>query len=99
MSVTVAPAAAVPLGGGAIFPAHGVVVTQPSPGEFVAFDVTCPHQGCAVRAVAAGTINCFCHGSRFRIGDGSVAGGPAPGPLTRRPIHVADGMIILTAPE
>lgn len=85
--------AAIPVGGGTIFPQHGVVVTQPEAGVFVAFSTTCPHQGCAVRAVAAGTISCFCHGSRFRIADGSVAGGPAPSPLGRRDIVVRDGSI------
>ena len=72
---------AIPEGGGVIFAAAGVVITQPAPGVFVGFDSTCPHRGCTVRAVAAGTINCFCHGSRFRIADGSVAGGPAEQPL------------------
>ncbi|SHK04627.1 Ferredoxin subunit of nitrite reductase or a ring-hydroxylating dioxygenase [Pseudonocardia thermophila] len=78
-------AAAVPVGGGVI--TDGVVVTQPAAGEFAAFDATCPHRGCAVRAIAAGTINCFCHGSRFRITDGSVAGGPSPAPLTALPVE------------
>lgn len=86
---------AVPLGGGVILAGPGVVVTQPTAGEFVAFDSTCTHRGCAVRAVAAGTISCFCHGSRFRIADGSVAGGPAPAPLPRREITVVDGTIHL----
>jgi Rieske Fe-S protein len=45
--------------------------------------------------VAGGTINCFCHGSRFRIADGSVAGGPATQPLPPLPILVIDGMISL----
>jgi Rieske Fe-S protein len=74
----------VPVGGGVI--TGGVVVTQPVAGTFAAFDATCPHLGCAVRAIAAGTINCFCHGSRFRIADGSVAGGPAAAPLTGLPV-------------
>jgi len=87
--------AAVPEGGGTIFPAVGVVITQPSAGTFVGFDITCPHRGCAVRAIAAGTINCFCHGSRFRISDGSVVGGPAQRPLPRRAIVVQDGLIRL----
>lgn len=86
---------AIPVGGGAIFPAHGVVITQPTAGEFLAFSSTCTHQGCAVKAVAGGTINCFCHGSRFRIADGSVAGGPAPEPLPRRPITVTGDAIHL----
>lgn len=79
-------AGAVPVGGGVIV--DEVVITQPVAGTFVAFDATCPHLGCAVRAIAAGTINCFCHGSRFRIADGSVAGGPAPAPLTPLPVEV-----------
>lgn len=85
----------VPVGGGVILAGHGVVVTQPEPGEFAAFDVTCPHLGCAVRAVAAGTISCFCHGSRFRIADGAVVGGPAPRPLPRRAITVSGGVVRL----
>jgi len=87
--------AEVPEGGGVIIAAAGVVITQPVAGDYVAFGSTCPHRGCTVRAVAAGTINCFCHGSRFRITDGSVAGGPATEPLPRRPITVRDGMISL----
>ena len=89
------PVDAVPVGGGTIVAAHGVVVTQPSAGVFAAFSATCTHLGCTVRAVAGGTINCFCHGSRFRITDGSVAGGPAPRPLPRVPLIVADGLIEL----
>jgi Rieske Fe-S protein len=90
---------AVPVGGGVILPAHGVVVTQPAAGEFVAFDATCTHRGCTVRSVAAGMISCFCHGSRFRIADGSVAGGPAPAPLPRVPITVIGGEIHLGEPS
>jgi len=90
---------AVPVGGGTILPAHGVVVTQPVEGTFVAFGTTCPHRGCAVRAVAAGTINCFCHGSRFRISDGSVAGGPASEPLRRLAVVVDGGVVRLVGGE
>ena len=86
---------AVPEGGGVVLREHRIVVTQPSPGEFVAFDATCTHRACLVRSVAGGTISCFCHGSRFRITDGSVAGGPAPEPLPRRAITVVDGTIHL----
>jgi Rieske Fe-S protein len=91
----VVAADAVPVGGGVILPEHDVVITQPEPGAFAAFSATCPHQGCRVKAIAAGTINCFCHGSRFRIADGSVAGGPSPAPLPRREIAVVDGSITL----
>ncbi|MHA6795434.1 Rieske (2Fe-2S) protein [Pseudonocardia bannensis] len=87
--------AAIPVGGGVVFRDRGVVITQPAAGVFLAFSATCTHQGCPVRAVAGGTINCFCHGSRFRIADGSVAGGPATEPLPRRPITVTGGAIDL----
>jgi nitrite reductase/ring-hydroxylating ferredoxin subunit len=94
-SVALAPVSFIPVGGGVILPEHSVVVTQPEDGVFVAFSSVCPHRQCAVKAVAAGTINCFCHGSRFRITDGSVVGGPAPGPLSRVEIVVTDGVIEL----
>ncbi len=68
----VTDAADVPVGGGVIEAALGVVVTQPANGEFRAFSSTCTHQGCTVSEVDDGTINCFCHGSRFSIEDGSV---------------------------
>jgi Rieske Fe-S protein len=86
---------AVPVGGGVIVAGHGVVVTRPVEGEVLAFATLCPHRGCHVRAVAAGTINCFCHGSRFRISDGAVVGGPAPEPLAPVPVEVVDGMVRL----
>lgn len=87
MSETLTTTDRVPVGGGTILP-DGVVVTQPVAGTFVAFSSTCPHRGCTVRAVAAGTINCFCHGSRFRITDGAVVGGPAQEPLRRLAVAV-----------
>ncbi len=91
-------AADVPVGGGVILGERGVVVTQPAEGEFRAFGAVCPHRECVVKSIAAGTINCLCHGSRFRIADGSVAGGPSPAPLPPRDIAVVDGVVTL-APE
>jgi Rieske Fe-S protein len=78
----------IPVGGGKIFKAQKVVVTQPTAGEFKAFSAVCTHQGCIVGTVANGTINCPCHGSKFKVSDGSVAGGPAPQPLPSKPITV-----------
>jgi Rieske Fe-S protein len=71
----------IPVGGGRIFPERKTVVTQPQAGTIKAFSTTCTHAGCTVDEVAGGTINCPCHGSRYRIADGSVAAGPAPKPL------------------
>jgi Rieske Fe-S protein len=71
----------IPVGGGKIFAERKTVVTQPQAGTIKAFSTTCTHAGCTVDEVAGGTINCPCHGSRYRIADGSVAAGPAPKPL------------------
>jgi Rieske Fe-S protein len=78
----------VPVGGGLVFPAQLTVVTQPEAGSFEAFSATCTHQGCTVKNVTDGTINCTCHGSKFDIGDGSVVEGPAKKPLPRRDIVI-----------
>ncbi|MET9562008.1 Rieske (2Fe-2S) protein [Streptomyces tauricus] len=85
----------VPVGGGKIFKDEKVVVTQPEEGGFKAFSAVCTHQGCLVANVSDGTINCTCHGSRFRVADGSVAGGPAPKPLPAQQITVTGDSISL----
>jgi hypothetical protein len=46
-------------------------------------------------AVSGGTINCPCHGSKYRVADASVAAGPAPRPLAPQPITVRSGEILL----
>lgn len=79
----------IPEGGGKIFKDDGFVVTQPTAGEFKAFSSTCTHQGCPVSSISGGTINCVCHGSRFSIEDGSVAGGPATSPLPGKSVTVS----------
>jgi len=86
----------IPVGGGKVFADHKVVVTQPSTGTFKAFTAVCTHAGCTVSSVAGGTINCPCHGSKFHIADGSVAGGPAPSALAAETIAVSNGKITLS---
>ncbi|HEY2192602.1 MAG TPA: Rieske (2Fe-2S) protein [Actinomycetospora sp.] len=86
----------VPVGGGVVLEDRGVVVTQPVAGTFAAFGTTCPHQGCSVNAVADGTINCPCHGSRFHLADGSVAQGPATRGLTPRTAQVSGGQVTVS---
>ncbi|MHB9754649.1 Rieske (2Fe-2S) protein [Streptomyces sp. BYX5S] len=85
----------IPVGGGKVFPDDKVVVTQPAKGDFKAFSAVCTHQGCTVKDVSGGTINCPCHGSKFKVADASVAGGPAPSPLEARRIEVTGNSITL----
>jgi Rieske Fe-S protein len=87
------PASAVPVGGGAVYADQSVVVTQPSPGTFRAFSAVCTHQGCTVSDVYGGTINCPCHGSKFKITDGSVVAGPARRPLPAKRVRSTGGQL------
>ncbi|MFK4146083.1 Rieske (2Fe-2S) protein [Streptomyces sp. NPDC004065] len=79
----------IPEGGGKVIGDHGVVVTQPTKGEFKAFSSKCTHQGCAVNKIANGVISCPCHHSEFSATDGSVKKGPATQPLPAKNISVS----------
>ncbi|TDE38538.1 Rieske (2Fe-2S) protein [Actinomadura sp. 6K520] len=92
---TLASAGEIPVGGGKVFKDAEVVVCQPAQGEFTAFSAACTHRGCSVDAVAGGTINCPCHGSKFKITDGSVVNPPADRPLEERRITVQGDKIML----
>ncbi|WUI02999.1 Rieske (2Fe-2S) protein [Spirillospora sp. NBC_00431] len=92
----VAKAADVPVGGGKINGTEKVVVTQPSQGVFKAFTAVCTHQGCTVGGVSDGVIKCDCHGSEFKVADGSVRKGPAKKPLKEYPVQVKGGAIVVT---
>ncbi|MFF4188794.1 Rieske (2Fe-2S) protein [Streptomyces sp. NPDC001691] len=85
----------IPVGGGKVFAEQKIVVTQPEAGTFKGFSAVCTHQGCTVTSVSGGTINCPCHGSKYRVADASVAGGPAPRPLPARQITVDKDSILL----
>jgi len=88
-------ASEIPVGGGKIFTAARVVVTQPVRGQYNGFSAVCTHVGCILSEVADGTIDCPCHGSEFKITNGAVVTGPAPSPLPKKQIKVVDGQVFL----
>lgn len=94
-AIQVANTTEVPVGGGVVVAKDNIVITQPAAGDFKAFSAVCPHVGCLLDKVENGTINCPCHGSTFRISDGSVVTGPATQPLTQVAVTVANGMITI----
>ncbi|MCX5556020.1 Rieske (2Fe-2S) protein [Streptomyces sp. NBC_00038] len=85
----------IPEGGGKVFEAEGVVVTQPAAGTYKAFSSKCTHQGCAVKGIANNVITCPCHNSQFSAEDGSVTKGPATQPLAAASITVDGDSITL----
>jgi Rieske Fe-S protein len=88
-------ASEIPVGGGKIYAAAKVVVTQPVRGQYAGFSAVCTHVGCILSEVADGTIDCPCHGSEFKITNGAVVTGPAPRPLPKKQIKVVDGQVVL----
>jgi Rieske Fe-S protein len=90
-----AAAAEIPVGGGKIFAAERVVVTQPTRGTYRGFSAVCTHVGCILSTVSDGTIDCPCHGSEFKITNGAVVTGPAPAPLPKKQIKIVDGKVML----
>ncbi|MEV4844897.1 Rieske (2Fe-2S) protein [Micromonospora matsumotoense] len=85
----------IPVGGGQVYAIQGVVITQPTEGQFKGFDPICTHQGCPVSNVDGGTINCTCHNSKFAITDGAVKQGPATTPLAAKELKIEGDQISL----
>jgi Rieske Fe-S protein len=88
-------ASEIPVGGGTIYKAAKVVVTQPARGQYKAFSAVCTHAGCIMAEVADGTIDCPCHGGQYKITNGAVVAGPPPSPLPARPVKVVNGQVVL----
>ena len=93
--IVLGAASEIPVGGGKIYTAAKVVVTQPTRGQYRAFSAVCTHVGCIMSEVANGTIDCPCHGSEFKITTGAVVTGPAPAPLPKKQIKIVDGNVVL----
>ncbi len=90
-----AAASDVPVGSGLILEDQGVVLTQPTEGEILAFSNICTHQGCPVSTVSEDGIGCTCHGSVFSLADGAPVDGPATEPLAAVEISVEGGDVTL----
>ncbi|ANS77639.1 putative iron sulfur protein [Serinicoccus hydrothermalis] len=91
------PLADVPVGGSTYLDAEQLIVAQPTEGEVVAYDATCPHQGCMVSGTGEdGALVCPCHGSTFASEDGSVLSGPATTGLTTVEARVEDSDVVIS---
>lgn len=86
----------VPVGGATFVESRGIVISQPSEGEFKAFDARCPHQGCMVTDTENKDLLCPCHGSLFSPETGDVLRGPARIGLPEVQIQVSAGNIVTT---
>ena len=91
---TLGPVSDVPVGSAKIYGDQGVVVTQPTAGNYTGFSTRCPHQGCQVNEVQGANIICPCHGSTFAL-DGAVEQGPARTGLTAKAVKVENGQIVV----
>jgi nitrite reductase/ring-hydroxylating ferredoxin subunit len=90
-----ATTAEVPVGGGIVLPDAQLVITQPTAGTFLGFNITCTHTGTPVNQVDGTEIVCPNHGSRFSIEDGSALVGPASSPLASVELAVEGENIVL----
>lgn len=91
---TLAKVTDVPVGGGIVLTDPQLVVTQPTPGTFMAFSSICTHAGCPVTSVEGGAIVCPCHGSHFAIDTGKPTAGPAQSALPAQAVTVSGGTVV-----
>ena len=92
---TLATVDEVPVGGGIILGDEGIVITQPTQGDFKGFTSVCTHQGNTVTSVEGGLILCSFHGSSYSAATGQVEGGPAPSRLAEIAIKVDGDQVIV----
>ncbi|HYN95444.1 MAG TPA: Rieske 2Fe-2S domain-containing protein [Pilimelia sp.] len=85
----------VPLGGGVVVEQGKVLVVQPTPGVYKAFDARCPHNGVPVNPPdTTGVVTCPRHKAQFNGADGVILRGPAKRSLTGIPIKMAGAYIV-----
>lgn len=72
----------------------GVMISRTKQG-LIALAAVCTHQGCSTKhSNAADLFICPCHGARFS-NDGAVTQGPARTPLSRYPISIKNGRVLV----
>lgn len=79
----------VPVGKPKILYQAGVVISQPTAGQYVALSTYCPHAGGKVSEISPrGFLRCPLHGSEFDPATGEVKVGPSNKPLGVQKIAV-----------
>jgi Rieske Fe-S protein len=69
------------------------IVARPTATTAACFSAICTHMGCTVLP-AGNELHCPCHGSVYDAITGAVKQGPAPKPLPKIAVHVANGDVI-----
>ena len=91
VAVTVTDPSSLPWAG--VTAKSGVWLRRVSEDNFIAFSANCTHLGCPVRWLPdADLFMCPCHGGVY-YGDGRVAAGPPPLPLSRYDVRVEKGEV------